>query len=480
MLTAFWGQASSLHSVGGRASSLHSVGGRASSLHGRGQVPGSFDTPCDTAILVAVIMNLNRRNFIKAAAAFPYVIRPSALGLCATTAPSNRIAVGCIGTGGKGTGDMNAFLQSPGVQVLAVCDVLTANRLKARDIVNKRYGNTNCADYSDFRRIIDRRDIDAVTIGTCDHWHAIPAVTAAASGKDIFCQKPLAHNIAEGRAICRAVEKYQVIFQTGSQQRSQKSFRRACELVRNGRIGKVHTVEVGLPTRWVQTCGPQPTMPVPEGFDYDTWLGPAPWAPYTEKRCIPLGWRWNYDYASGIITDWGAHHLDIAQWGMGTEHTGPVEIEPLEWLFPPDGLWNVAIRYNVRCRFAEGFTLVVADTDKLRQGIRFIGGEGWVHINRHRLSAEPLSVLKSAIKPSETILYESDDHIGNFLDCVRSRCRTVAPAQVAHRSVAIGHLATIAMKLGRKLRWDPAKERFLNDTEADRLIARTTRIPWRL
>ncbi|MHC4574104.1 MAG: Gfo/Idh/MocA family protein [Planctomycetota bacterium] len=431
---------------------------------------------------------INRRKFLKKTAAavtgtiaFPYIVPSPALGANGSVAPSNRIVMGCIGVGGKGTGDMRGFILKPQVQIVAVCDVQAELRDRARNMVNEYYNNKGCTAYNDFREIIGRGDIDAVTIGTPDHWHAIPAIMAAKAGKDIHCQKPLAHNIGEGRAICDAVKKYGVVWQTGSQQRSQRSFRQACELVRNGRIGKVHTVEVGLPTRWQQTCPPQPVQPIPEGFDYNMWLGPAPWAPYTEKRCIPLGWRWIYDYASGLITDWGAHHLDISQWGMGTEQTGPVEIQAEQVVFGQGGLWDTANRYRVTCRYAEGFTLIVADTDKLRQGIRFIGPDGWVHVSRkYGVDTHPKSLLDSRIGPNEIHLYESDDHIGNFLDCVRTRRETVAPVEVAHRSVAIGHLGTIAMKTGRKLKWDPQKERFIGDDEANRLLSRPMRSPWRI
>jgi len=414
-----------------------------------------------------------------ASVGFPYVVPSSVFAADGSTAPSNRIVTGCIGVGGKGTGDMRGFLQKPQVRVVAVCDIQAELRENARNIVNEHYGSNDCAAYNDFREIITRGDIDAVMIATPDHWHAIPAIMAARAGKDIHCQKPLAHNIAEGRAICDAVTKYGVVWQTGSQQRSQYNFRRACELVRNGRIGKVQTVEVGLPTRWQQTCPPQPVQPVPEGFDYEMWLGPAPWAPYTEKRCIPLGWRWIYDYASGLITDWGAHHLDIAQWGMGTDQTGPVEIQAEQVVFGTGGLWNTANRYKVTCRYAEGFTLIVADTDKLLQGIRFIGDQGWVHVNRNKgVDAHPKSLLDSHIGPNEIQLYKSDDHIGNFLDCIRTRAQTAAPAEIGHRSVAIGHLGTIAMKTGRKLKWDPQKERFIADDSANRLLSRPMRYPW--
>ena len=432
-------------------------------------------------------MKISRRNLLKktasaaAAIGFPYIVPSSVLGANGSVAPGSRITMGFIGVGGKGTGDLNAFLQKPQVRILAVCDVNTASRSNARDIVNKKYLTQDCAAYNDFREIIARKDIDAVSIAAPDHWHAIPAVMAARAGKDIHCQKPLAHNIAEGRAVCDAVKKYGVVWLTGSQQRSQKKFRRACELVRNARIGKVHTVEVGLPTRWQQTCPPQPVQPVPQGFDYDMWLGPAPWAAYTEKRCMPLGWRWIYDYASGLITDWGAHHIDIAQWGMDTEHTGPAEIHAEDVVFGTGGIWNVANRYRVTCKYTQGFTLIIADTDKLRQGIRFIGADGWVHVNREQgLDTDPKSILDSAIGPDEIRLYKSDDHVQNFIDCVFSRAQTVAPVEVAHRSISVAHLGTIAMKTGRKLFWDPAAERFNNDDQANRLLSRPMRSPWRL
>ncbi len=374
---------------------------------------------------------------------------------------------------------MVAFLKKPEIQMLAVCDVYQHLRQRAKETVDKQYTNTDCTAYNDFREIIARNDIDAVSIGTPDHWHAIPAIMAARAGKDIHCQKPLAHNIAEGRAICNAVKRYNTVWLTGSQQRSQRNFRFACELVRNGRIGKVHTVEVGLPTRWQQTCPPQPVMPVPEGFDYNMWLGPAPWAPYTEKRVAPLGWRWIYDYASGLITDWGAHHLDIAQWGMGTEYTGPIEIEG-KGLFGTHGIWNTAYRYKVTCKFAEGFTLILADTDKLTQGIRFRGTDGWVHIRRGDLTTEPKSLITTRFTPNDIRLYKSDDHKQNFIDCIRTRQQTVAPVEVAHRSITLGHLATIAVKTEKKLIWNPQQERFTNDKNANRLLARPTRSPWRL
>lgn len=444
---------------------------------------------------------LNRRNFLKnavstaaGAISLPYIIPSSVLGADGRAAAGNQITIGCIGVGGQGTGDMLGFLGQPDAQVVAVCDVeressgyyngYHAGREHAKRLVETHYASQKeagtykgCDVYSDFRELLAREDIDAVIIATPDHWHAINAIAAAAAGKDIYCEKPISHNIAEGRAMCDAVKKYNVIWQTGSQQRSDGKFRKACELVRNGRIGKVNLVEVGLP-KWTQICPAQPEQPVPDGFDYNMWLGPAPAAPYTKMRCH-FNWRWIYDYGNGIITDWGAHHIDIAQWAMNTEHTGPMEIEG-KGEFPQDSLWNVPYAYRVECKYAEGFTMLIGDTDKFASGIRFHGTQGWIHVNRESLTAEPKSVLDSVIGPNEIHLYKSDNHFRNFLDCVCTRTQAVAPVEAAHRTITIAHLGTIAMKTGTKLKWDPKKEQIIGDIEASRLMSRAMRSPWRL
>ncbi len=426
---------------------------------------------------------ITRRKFLKRATAaaagvagIPYLIPSSALGKAGTVAPSNRVVVGIIGTGGMGTGDLRGFLNKEEVQLVAVCDVDTDHRNRARDMVNEKYGNNDCAAYNDFREVIERSDIDAVLLALPDQWHAITAIMAARAGKDIHAQKPLAYNISEGRAIVDAVNQYGVVWQTGSQQRSERNFRFACELVRNGRIGDVHTVRVGLPKRSsIRDNGTQPA-PVPAGFDYDMWLGPAPWAPYNPSRCH-WNFRWISDYAGGQITDWAGHHCDIAQWGMDTEHTSPVEIEGTG-IFPRESLFDTVEDYRFTCKYAEGFTMIVTGADTL--GVRFEGSEGWVFVNRGRIDAQPKSLLNSVIGPDEIQLYKSDDHKQDFLDCVRTRSRTVAPVDVAHRSIMIGHLGVIALKLGRKVHWDPRKERFINDPEADRLLSRPMRSPWHL
>ena len=432
----------------------------------------------------------SRRDFLRktvaaagGAAAFPYLIPPSVLGADGSVAPSNRVVNGCIGTGSQGTGNMRSFLEhGKRVQVVAVCDVDRSRRLAAKKIVDDRYGNTDCAEYNDFRELLARTDLDAVSIALPDHWHAIPAIAAARRGLDIYAEKPLSLTIEEGRAMCDAVHHFGRVWQTGSWQRSQQHFRFACELVRNGRIGTVHTVEVGLPTG--PSIEPQPPMPVPDGFDYDFWLGPAPEAPYTEKRCH-WNFRWILDYSGGQLTDWAAHHCDIANWGMGTEYTGPVEIEGTGE-YPREGLYNAATNYRFTCKYApgaspvapDGFTMIVSN--KNRGGALWKGTEGWVWVDRGGIDAEPKSLLQTKWGPNDIHLYKSLDHMDNFLDCIKSRAQTITPIEVAHRAITIAHLGNIAMQLGRKIKWDPVAERIIGDDEADRKRMRAMRAPWHL
>ena len=435
-------------------------------------------------------MKQSRRSFLKKAsaavvgvAAAPLFIPSTALGRSGAVAPSNRITIGCIGLGNMGTFNMSAFLEIPDAQIVAVCDVDSRRRQEAIEAVEKKTGKRGCASYNDFRELIARRDLDAVMIAVPDHWHALIAQAAARAGLDIYGEKPLGYSIAEGRAIVDAVERYGVIWQTGSWQRSVRDFRYACELVRNGRIGKVHTVRIGLPYGHsiMEQGGSLPGMP-PAGFDYDMWLGPAPRAPYSPNRCH-WNFRWISDYSGGQLTDWAGHHCDIAQWGMGTELTSPVEIEGVA-AFPKaeDGLFDTAKSYRFVCTYKEGFTMIVADQRQQPKGmgVHFEGSEGWIWVTRDGLEASQRSLLTSVIGPDEVHLKRSDDHHRNFLDCVRSREETITPARIAHRSIMIGHLGLVAMKLGRKVHWDPAAERFLNDLEANRLLSRPMRSPWHL
>ncbi len=429
--------------------------------------------------------SINRRQFLQrvggmaaGALAFPYIIPSSALGLDGAVSPSNRTVVASIGVGGMGTANLQGFLERPEAQVVAVCDVDGNHRSNARDMVNGKYGSQDCATYNDFREVIARKDIDAVALALPDHWHAIPAILAARAGKDVYAEKPLAYNIAEGRAIVDAVARYGTVWQTGSWQRSQKHFRFACELVRNGRIGEVKRVEVGLPSKnGIHADSTQPAPP-PEGFDYEMWLGPAPYKPYCPARCH-WNFRWVSDYAGGQLTDWAGHHCDIANWGMNVERSAPVEIEGrAEFPAAKDGLFDTPEDYDFTCTFAEGFTMHVSSRN--RGGVTFIGSEGTVYVDRGGVDANPKSLLDSVIGPNEIHLYESDHHIGNFLECVRTRAETITPAEVAYHSIMIGHLGTIAMRLQRRVKWDPKREQFSGDSDANRMLSRAMRAPWSL
>lgn len=441
-----------------------------------------------------------RRQFLgqSAALAAPLVVPASVLGAEDKPAPSNRINLGVIGTGNQGFNDMRGFLGDPRVQIVAVCDVnresagywngAVAGREPGQRLVESHYAADKksgkykgCAAYVDFRELLGRKDIDAVLICTPDHWHAIPTIAAARAGKDIYCQKPLSLTIAEGRAMSDAVKKYKRVFQTGSQQRSDSNFRRACELVRNGRIGKVHTVRCGLPggrPDFGKTADRKKPEMVPEGFEYDFWLGPAPKAAYAPARCH-VNFRWIYDYSGGQVTDWGGHHPDCAQWGMGTENTGPVEIRAARAVFPKDELWDTATEYYFEAIYANGVKLIISDKEK--GGVTWEGSEGSVWANRGKHDANPKTLLDSKIGPNEIHLYESSNHYRNFIDCVLSRKETAAPVETAHRSITICHLGNIAMRLGReKLKWDPRKEQIIDDAEAAKMLSRPYRDPWKL
>ncbi len=435
---------------------------------------------------------ISRRRFLQqggavaGAVAVPMIVPASVFG---ADAPSERITVGCIGTGRMGQGDMRDLLRFPQAQIVAVCDVDSKRAKDAQKIVVDHYSRqtgtawTGCEAYGDFRDVTGREDIDAVMIATPDHWHALPAIAAAKAGKDIFLQKPLTLTIREGRVLSNTVRRYDRVFQVGSQQRSDEKFRLACELVRNGRIGKVHTIKVGFGTD--PGCDPQPEMPVPPNLDYNMWLGQAPLAPYTEWRVHPQkdygrpGWLRISAYGHGMITGWGSHHLDIAQWGLGTELTGPVTVEG-EAVFPKEGLWDVHGDFRIEYTYADGVRLIAADNNRNKQGVVFEGADGWVYVRRGFLDAEPKSLLQERIGPDDIQLYRSNDHKRNWLECIRSRRPTVAPVEVGHRSCTMCLLGSIAMRLGRKLRWDPEKEEFLDDAAANHMRSRSMRAPWSL
>ncbi len=427
---------------------------------------------------------MNRRRFLKQTGcvavgglSLPYLVSSSALGKAGAVAASERITVGFIGTGGHGI-DMNlkSFLAQPDAQAVAVCDVDPVNLHKARDLVNARYGNTDCMTTQDFREILARADIDAVMISTPDHWHVPISIAAARAGKDVECEKPTL-TVEEGRRLVQTMQRYGRVFQWSTEDRSVDVYHRMCELIRNGRIGKVHTIRVELPVGPDTPGNPEP-MPVPEGFDYDMWLGPAPWAPYTRDRCH-WNFRWIFDCSGGMLTDWGAHLLDGAQWGNDTEHTGPVEVEG-RGVFCQGGLYDTAREYHLQYTYAHGVKLFV---DSGEPSLRFEGTEGWVGNRgwRGKLEASRPAILDSAIGPNDVHLYTCPGgEQRNFLDCVKSRQACYFPPEIGQRCFTIAHIGNIAMRLGRKLRWNPHEERFVNDDEANRMLRRTARSPWDL
>ncbi len=447
---------------------------------------------------------MNRRKFIKEAGrtvigaiCFPYIVSSSALGKGGAVAASERIVMGCIGCGGMGMGNMRGFLNKDQTQIAAVCDVMTSGskeygpnangygnkgkqlgREAARKEVEAYYGKKRpsgnykgCAGYNDFRDLVSRDDIDAVSVTTPDHWHIPISMAAVKSGKDVYCEKPLSLTVSEGRELADAVKRYGRVLQTGTQHRSSTKNRFISELIHNGRIGKVHTVRCKIGGG--PSCPPQEVMQVPKGFDYEMWLGQAPWAPYTEKRCHYY-FRFIWDYAGGQVTNNGVHALDFVQWALGTDRTGPVEIEG-KGEFPKDGLFNTPTNWDIRYRYANGIELLFGSS---RGGTRFEGSEGWIQSSP--FDAEPKSLLTSVIGSNEIKLYKSNDHKLNFLECIKSRKETIAPVEVGHRSASICHLGNIAMLTGQKLKWDPEKERFTNSEEANRMLSRTMRNSWRL
>lgn len=444
-------------------------------------------------------MPTNRRSFLKQSAIIASgfsIIPASALGKrSGFIPPSDRITMGFIGAGNQARNDIRGFFRDERVQVIAICDVNTestgywnggvAGRIPVMKMADEAYstkfgrGYDGTKGYEDFRELLDNKDIDTVVVDTPDHWHAIPVMMAAAKGKDIYCQKPLSLTVPEGRAMSNAVKKYNVVFQTGSQQRSSRYFRRACELVRNGRIGKLHTVRCGLPPGtpdFGKTGDQTARMPVPKGFNYDMWLGPAPEAPYCPAR-THVNFRWILDYSGGQVTDWGGHHPDIAQWGMNTEMTGPVRIQNARAKWADHPVWNTATEYYFECIYSNGVKLIVSSEEEI-MGVKFEGSEGSVWATRGNQGASSPEIYYSKLGKDEEKLYHSDNHYRNFIDCVISREEPIASVEKAHRSITIGHLGNIAMKLRQDLKWNPKKEQFTGNKEANAMLSRDMRAPW--
>jgi predicted dehydrogenase len=447
----------------------------------------------------------SRRTFLKtslgavAAAGFPTIVPSSVFG---QLAPSNRINVGAIGVGRISRGhDLPGIWKYDQANIMAVCD-LDANRVeRGKALINgyytKKIGKPydGVTGYHHYRELLANKDIDAVVISTPDHQHAIIAVDAVHAKKDVYLQKPASLTISEGRHMSDQVTASAQILQIGSQQRSWKQFYRACELVRNGRIGDIKHVEIGLPGD--PSGGNATPMPVPASFQYDAWLGSTPEVTYTVDRVMPQtgfdrpGWLRMEQFGAGMITGWGAHHVDTAHWGMNTELTGPIEI----WgtaEFPTSGLWDVHGKFLTHAIYANGITMDISGD--FPNGIKWVGTKGWIFVTRDEMTTptatagqttkiEPLmasdpKILDSVIGPNEVHLYQSDDQHGNWLDCIKSRKAPTAPAEIGHRACSTCLLHHIAMKTQRHLHWDPAKERFINDDAANAMLSRPQRAPY--
>jgi predicted dehydrogenase len=456
---------------------------------------------------------ITRRQFIQrnltaalAVSSYPLVVPSSVLGAHGQVAPSNRITVGCIGVGPQGRGDMGNFLNQPDARVVAVCDVAKRNLDQARSQVNQHYQDQTCTAYNDFRELLARQDIDAVLIATPDHWHVGVAVAAARAGKDIYLEKPMGLSVAEDQLLRKVVQERKRVFQFGTQQRSSWQFRLACELVRNGRIGQLKQINV-----WCVASRPGgSTKPAaaPEGLDYDRWLGPAPAAPYTDGKAFddfPPGtwktWWFNYDYALGFIAGWGVHPLDIAFWGHPGMLKAPLEVEG-RGIFPAEGACNTAVAWDVNFNFADGVRLAyrgvrnsyeqVNEMNDLRSwqqkygrqqdhGTVFEGTEGWVLVDRGAIQTSPQKLEEEKFGPNEPRLTQSPSHVRNFLDAVKRRSQTICPIDEAVQADVLCHLSDIATRVNRRLKWDPAREKFIGDAEANRKLAmRPRRQPWHL
>ncbi|MBN1123579.1 MAG: Gfo/Idh/MocA family oxidoreductase [Sedimentisphaerales bacterium] len=440
---------------------------------------------------------MNRRQFVKitgTAITLPIIVPSTVLS---QFPPSERITLALIGVGNQGTNNLKGFLQLNEAQVVAVCDVnrasygyKTASQFLGREpacqLVNEHYATQNrnstfagCEMATDFREILERPDIDAVVITVPDHWHAVMAIAAARAGKDIYCEKPMTLTIAEGRHMIHAVRRHGIIFQTGSHERSNIKSRFVCELVRNGYIGQLKRI--------VTTVGPNNKTapesywtpdPIPEGFDYDTWLGPAPYAPYHKDRCL-YNFRFGEDYSGGQTTNYGAHSNDLAQWGNNTEYTGPVEVENIGGIWPQDGLFTTATYVHFRARYVKGVELI-CQTGPENMQVRFEGTEGFIRHGYRGSSCYPENLWNVTLGPNDIRLGTSTNHYLDFLNAVKTRTDPAAPIEIGHYSATLCHLGNIAMKRRRKLLWDPAKEYFTNDEMANRMLSKPYRAPWHL
>ncbi len=412
---------------------------------------------------------ITRRTFVKGAGAAltPYIMTSPVRGGQARPPASERIVMGTIGLGGRGRSDLNALLANDDVQMVAVCDVQGARRKVGQAVVDKKYGNNDCTAYRDLYELLARSDIDAVLIATGDNWHTMASILAAKAGKDIYCEKPMSVVVAEGRALTETMKRYGTVFQCGTQRRSVGRFKYAVELAQTGKLGELKTLYAEkAPDEWFKyhrraTLPPQPEPPR-DVVDWDRWLGPAQWRPYNKDYLTRRFWMCSFDFSGGALTEWGSHTVDLCQWANNANATSPIEFELAEG--------------TVVARYANGVKLVF-EKGKWPLHVRFVGTEGWIYADDDgNVEAEPKSLLTDRNFGKG---YPQNNHVRNFLDCVKSRHTPIAPAEGAHRANSTCQIANICLQLGRKVTWDPDNERFVGDPMADQMLNRAMRPPWR-
>ena len=450
------------------------------------------------------LQTLSRRRFLNrfavgaAAMSLPSIVPSTVFG---RSAPSNRVHLAAIGCGGRGTSDcQGSFLPLEDVRFVAAADCRRSRREAFARMANDRYQGKVCAAYGDFRDVLARRDVDGVVVSTPDHWHVPVAVCAARAGKNMYVEKPLGVAMAWAWKLREEVAKQKVVFQYGTQQRGdQRQFRHACELVRNGYLGEIQRVDAWCPDMSSQFAnasvppyGSTKPADVPDDLDYEMWIGPAPMKPYTADRTTCFGAYHIYDYALGFIAGWGAHPLDIAQWGLGADGSGPVHYEGTGRIPPKGSLWDTIESWDVQCEYAGGVRLRLMGERVAKpvvtayhpawadHGTTFFGTKGWISVNRSALYASHKSLQKAEIKPGEQHLIQTTSHARNFVDCMKSRKPTISPLEAAIRSDTISHLSDLCIRLARPIQWDPRKEQIVNDAEATKLLNRPSRDPWKL
>jgi len=423
---------------------------------------------------------VSRRGFLAGSLLAPFVgpqiVGAATLGKGGGVAANERLQIGSIGLGSRGSGHVNTLIGRNEAQVVAVCDPFLSKCEANAARVNKAYGGTACGAYQDYRELLAQDDVDAVFVASPENWHALHDLAAMEAGKDVYGEKALALTVGESRAVVDGVRRLGRVFQVGMQQRSGRDFRFACELARNGYLGKLHTVRVGVPAG---TDLPEaPPTPPPADLDYEIWLGPAPYTPHNDLKCS-YNWYFMTDYCAGWVQSWGVHHIDTAQWGAPALTRGKLRVKGTAE-FPRVGLGDTSTAWQIEYRTDDGLLLVFSDNVKQQQGCRFEGNAGWVHVNRSGIWAEPASLLGVEIKPDEEHLYVSEDHHTNFFDCVRTGRDPVAPVEAGHTANAITLIGDIATRLRRELTWDWAAERFTDCEDANRMLARSMRAPWAL